>query len=201
MWDEKTLDDEEYVHLRMANEFLGGGSDFLYYFKKLEKEQGLTYSIYSYIYRNKNEGHFYLYTFTGLNNTRKIIKDILSIIKSKTVYNSLTETNLKSLKNSEKVSFSNAVGSLSKFSSRVLVLQTPESYAQKKDFYNKYINYIETNSITNIKSISKKYLRPKNLKILVYGPKSLKKALKPLGKLTMEPLKPSFSIRLKRKDF
>lgn len=167
----------DFLILRLANEALGGsfGSRLN---QVVRDDQGLTYSIYSFLDGRNQSGTFQIGTFTKNETTAKTIDETLKVF-NKFVEDGITERELEAAKNQLAGQFPRAIETADRLASNILML---EFYGVPFDYLTNFNKNVRSFEVTQVNRAIKSNLKTNSLKILVYGNPQLAEQLTEIGK-------------------
>ncbi len=157
---------EDFLTLRVANTILGGAFSSRLV-NKIRAQLGLTYSIYSSFDAREDFGPFEVSTFTKSQTVGKTLEEILKLLE-KFHQEGVSEKEISSAKAYLKGLFPRSIETPERLAYNLLVLRY---YGISDDYLNDYISNIDKIDVADVNRVIKKYMNPKNMKILVYGDK------------------------------
>ncbi len=156
----------EYLDVKVANAILGDGFSSRLV-KNIRIKQGLTYSIDSEFDTKKDQGVFFIGTFTKNNTTGQLLSETIKTYKE-FYEKGVTEEEVQSGKSYLVGMFPQIVETPERFAYNLLVLRVfgvPDSYLY--DFQKN----IQKVTAIKVNEAIKKYFNPSDLKILIYSNK------------------------------
>ena len=169
-----TKNDPEYYPLLIANQILGGGAEARL-FLNLREDKGYTYGSYSsYSFNHKTNSRLRAYASVRNVVTDSSVVELLNEI-SKMSNEPVSDDELNLVKKKYAGSLIRSMEQPSNIANFAYNVKTQKL---SKSFYNDLLKNIEKVSKEDISSVSKKYLNPNNLRVIVTGKGS--DILKPL---------------------
>jgi predicted Zn-dependent peptidase len=169
-----TKNDPEYYPLLIANQILGGGAEARL-FLNLREDKGYTYGSYSsYSFNHKTNSRFRAYASVRNAVTDSSVVELLNEI-TKISKEPVSDNELNLVKKKYAGSLIRSMEQPSNIANFAYNVKTQKL---SKSFYNDLLKNIEKVSKEDISSVSKKYLNPNNLRVIVTGKGS--DVLKPL---------------------
>lgn len=168
---------DDIYSVRVLNTVLGGA-----FASRLVEEvrikRGLTYGISSSFLAQKDPGPFLISTFTRNDKVGETLKETLAVVKG-VQQGGITSEELANAKAYIKGQFPKSIETAEKFA-QVLLLQ--DLYELPENFNRDYLAHIEQVSLKDVAHVAAKYLKPENLKVLVFSPKGQTlEQLRPIG--------------------
>ena len=167
----------DFLTLRVANTVLGRGFGSRLV-DEIRVRRGLTYGIRSHFDSRKDFGPFSVSTFTRHDKVGETLRGSLNTIE-KLRKDGVTSDELATAKSVMKGTFPRTLETAESFAQNLLRLRfhrIPDTYLTK--FYDS----IDRISRSDVNQALKKYLSPKNIKIVVYGPQTqIIKQIRPIG--------------------
>jgi zinc protease len=175
-------DNPDFQKLRLANTILGGG-----FASRLMQEvrvrSGLTYGISSGFDARKDSGPFTISTFTRNDKVGETVKKTLQELERFRAQGA-TDEEVKDAKAFMIGNFPRAIETAEKLANNLMVLRL---YNVSDDYLEDFVENVQKISTTEVNAVIKNYLRPENLKILVYANSgSVKEQLKPVGPIEVK---------------
>ncbi|MBC87264.1 MAG: hypothetical protein CL677_08810 [Bdellovibrionaceae bacterium] len=157
----------DYVGVRMATTILGGA------FKsrlmdEIRVKRGLSYGASARMSAQTNEDAFTVSTFTKHQTVGQTIDVTLNVLQE-FYKNGVTDDELTMAKGLLKGQFPSVIETAEKLATNVLVLN---HYGVDKNYLSDYIGKVDSYSKSEINGIIKKYLNPKDIKIVLMTTKS-----------------------------
>jgi predicted Zn-dependent peptidase len=169
-----TKNDPEYYPLLIANQILGGGAEARL-FLNLREDKGYTYGSYSsYSFNHKTNSRLRAYASVRNVVTDSSVLELLNEI-TKMSNEPVSDDELNLVKKKYAGSLIRSMEQPSNIANFAYNVKTQKL---SKSFYNDLLKNIEKVSKEDISSVSKKYLNPNNLRVIVTGKGS--DVLKPL---------------------
>ena len=168
----------EALALYLGNEVLGLGfkSRLL---MEIREKLGLTYSISSrFLLRRDDYGIFNVGTFTKTDETSRILRETLRVLKD-FYEGGISEEELESAKLEAKGDFRNQIQTREGEASTYFYYV--EYLGLDKSFLKNYLSYIDQISVDEVHQAVKKYLDLNRLKVVIYGDPALKTLLEKDG--------------------
>ena len=161
-------DDEKYFAARIANYVLGGGGFQSKLYKKIREENGLVYSIYSYLLPNAGGGII----LGGFQTKNENVKTTLKLLKkewSKIREKGISQEELDNAKSYFIGSFSR---SFSSTKSIAALLNTVQTYKLGIDYFNKRSKIIKDLDLEFVNNVCKDFFKPSELFFTIVGDSS-----------------------------
>lgn len=177
------MNDKDYIAARVANQILGGSATARL-FMNLREDKAYTYGAYSSLSSDELSG-----SFRASCQVKNIVSDssVAEILyeMEKMRNEKITEEELQSTKNYMSGTFAMSLEkpqTIATFALNIAINKLP------KDYYNNYVNNLNSLTIDDIQRVSKKYFKPAKAHVVVVGNgdevgESLKR-LSPSGKVT-----------------
>ena len=157
--------DEKYFAARIANYVLGGGGFQSKLYKKIREENGLVYSIYSYLLPNAGGGIIlggFQTKNENVNTTLDLLKKEWLNLKEK----GITQEELNNAKSYFIGSFSR---SFSSTKSIAALLNTVQTYKLGIDYFNRRSKIIEDLTLSFVNNVCKDFFKPNELFFTIVG--------------------------------
>ena len=160
--------DKKYFAARIANYVLGGGGFQSKLYKKIREENGLVYSIYSYLLPNAGGGII----LGGFQTKNENVDKTLNLLKnewSKMREDGITQEELDNAKSYFIGSFSR---SFSSTKSIAALLNTVQSYELGIDYFNKRSTIIDDLDLLFVNDVCRNFFKPNELFFTIVGDSS-----------------------------
>ena len=157
--------DEKYFAARIANYVLGGGGFQSKLYKKIREENGLVYSIYSYLLPNAAGGII----LGGFQTKNENVHTTLDLLKKEWLNikeKGITQEELNNAKSYFIGSFSR---SFSSTKSIAALLNTVQTYKLGIDYFDRRSKIIEDITLSFVNKVCKDFFRPNELFFTIVG--------------------------------
>ncbi len=161
-----TRNDPDFYKILVANYILGGSSLASRLSKTIRDNEGLVYTIYSYVSATLGKGEIAIYFGSNNDNVNKAIELIKKEVKD-FVKSGITEDELRTAKNSLIDSF--IARNLSTYRDISNTLVTIKFYGLGDNYINDYPKIINSLKLSEINSAIKKHFFPDKLNIAIAG--------------------------------
>lgn len=163
---------EDFLIMRLANEALGGsfGSRLN---QVIRDDQGLTYSIYSFMDGRKQSGSFQISTFTKNETVGKMVSEVLRVFDDY-VKNGITEQELEAAKNQLAGQFPRAIETSDALAFNILAL---DYYGVPFSYLTDFNKTVRSFSLSEVNAAIRRHLKRDSLKVMVYGDDSVARQL------------------------
>ena len=191
LWDlENEVSDRDKVGLYLVNDYLSGGLTGILR-EQIRGKLGLTYHIKSRMsFSRHTSSDFVITTYTDNkeDNVKKMITEVIKTLEEGQK-EGITKREVQKSRNSSLVGFASyLVGDLGSFAESSLFAESEESSFQDKEIFYKFFGYVDSFEAEELNKLFREHIHPKNLKVFVYGPKSLEEDLRSIGSVTMRSI-------------
>jgi zinc protease len=153
---------DEYLALRVANTILGGNFSSRL-MDQVRVKLGLTYGISSNFDGRLDRGPFFIWTFTKNQSAGQAISETLKVF-NEYYSKGVTKEEVDLAKNFMEGSFPRAIETPERLGFNLALLRL---YGLSDDYLRNFVGNVESISSSEVNNAIKKYLNPKDLKILV----------------------------------
>ena len=157
--------DEKYFAARIANYVLGGGGFQSKLYKKIREENGLVYSIYSYLLPNAGGGII----LGGFQTKNENVYTTLNLLKKEWLKMREEGISQEELDNAKSYFIGSFSRSFSSTKSIAALLNTVQTYELGIDYFKKRTKIIEDLDLTFVNSVCKDFFRPNELFFAIVG--------------------------------
>ncbi|MFK8137580.1 MAG: M16 family metallopeptidase [Bdellovibrionales bacterium] len=174
---------KEYLELRVGLGILGSGLSGRL-MEEIRSKRGLTYGIYSGVSFGKTSGKIVVRSSTRNEKVGELVGESIRQLEL-LVDQGVTSDEVKRSKAYFLGNFPRAIETPAKLAGNILTLRL---WGIEDSYLNDYIKNINSISKSDVNRALRKYLDPKNLKIVVFGPSSVAEQLREIGVLKVENL-------------
>ncbi len=155
---------EDYLKLRLINEILGGGFASRLN-QRVRDDLGLTYSIYSALDTKNLTGTWNISTFSKNPTAQQTVDEVFNVLK-KFLDEGITAAELSAAKNLVKAQLPRALETADRLAYNLIAL---DFYGVGVDYLINFNRTIDSYELNEINNTMRKYLKPDQMQVLVYG--------------------------------
>ena len=176
---------KDYQALMVADVILSGGFNSRLV-REIRVNRGLTYGIDAEFEALKDVGPFVVTTNTRNEKAGEVVADTIQVLKTFRD-KGVTDQEVKDAKSYLRGVFPSRIETPDDLASNLMSLRF---YGVSESYLVDYVQNLDKLTTSDVNRVIKKYFHPNNMRIVVYGPKSIVlKELRPLGAVEVKPFK------------